>query len=320
MVGAQEASLSQFFTAQTVLNPAYVGDASFVHNDMKRICDRFVMNYRNLWPELPQGFNSLFLSYDRSFTNSYGSFGSYVIHDSYASGIINHSQVALQYSYFIPILQNAYKIHMGIEAVGHNRNLNTVNLRFPDQFNPFNGNSQNTSEIITGDVVNYVDAGVGFMIQSPQFQAGYSLKNVVSPFYTFFGTLNTENRQRHILTLEKDFKIGNNPKLPTTFSFKTIHENQSPFNRTSIGGTYSTDKFAMGASFQYSKMNDLRLSMVSLYTGFVFDNLIFGISHDVNINSSKLLSPLGTEISLRILTLRPDEHSALNEPMTNNVF
>ncbi len=319
-LSAQEAQFNQFFATETLFNPASVGNGAFANGDMRRQVNRFGLSYRNQWPSLPIGLNSAAISFDRSISNSFGGFGAYVIHDAFLYNSFNSTQATIQYSYYIPLGQDNWRIRMGMEASGVNKNININNLRFPDQIDDNTGEISATSEILNARNINFFDMGVGALLQGKNCELGYSVKNIVSPFYTFIGTETEEIRMSHNASVRYNFRVGNNDNLPTYLSVKALMNQQGAFSRWLFGGTYQTPQFSIGVFGQRLMKNELKMSGVSFFAGFKVNDLVVGLSQDVSLGQSRFVSSQSSEISLRLFINNPKSVDNQFQPLNKLVF
>lgn len=317
---AQEAQFNQFFATETVVNPATVGTGAFAKGDMKRQVSRLGLTYRNQWPSLPIGVNSAALTFDRCITNSFGGFGAYVIHDAFLYNAFNSTQVALQYSYYIPLDKNKWRMRMGMEGIGVNRNLNINNLRFPDQIDDKTGEISSTAEIINAKNVNYFDMSVGALLQHKNGEIGYSIKNIISPFYSFIGTETEEIRNSHFVTGRYDFRIGNNDRLPTHLSVRALMNKQGAFSRWLAGVTYQMPQLSFGVFGQRLIKNDMKMTGISFFAGLQINDMVLGLNQDISLGKSRYLSSQSSEISLRIFINNPKEIDDQFQPLNKLVF
>jgi len=286
-LSAQEAQFNQFFATETLFNPASVGNGAFANGDMRRQVNRFGLSYRNQWPSLPIGLNSAAISFDRSINNSFGGFGAYVIHDAFLYNSFNSTQATIQYSYYIDD--------------------NT-------------GEISATSEILNARNINFFDMGVGALLQGKNCELGYSVKNIVSPFYTFIGTETEEIRMSHNASVRYNFRVGNNDNLPTYLSVKALMNQQGAFSRWLFGGTYQTPQFSIGVFGQRLIKNELKMSGVSFFAGFKVNDLVVGLSQDVSLGQSRFVSSQSSEISLRLFINNPKSVDNQFQPLNKLVF
>jgi type IX secretion system PorP/SprF family membrane protein len=122
---AQDIQFSQFYASPLFLNPAFAGSA---HNT------RMSFHERIQWPGLEAKYLTSLFSFDTYFAKQKSGFGLMMLHDVQGSRILKSSEVALQYSYELPI-SNYFTVRAGLQAGIVSRNVNYAGMIFPDQLN-----------------------------------------------------------------------------------------------------------------------------------------------------------------------------------------
>ena len=319
-ISAQEAQFSQFFSNDNIVNPASAGNGSFVKGDMKRQVNRFGLAYRNQWPSLPIGINTIAASFDKGFVNSYGGFGAYVVHDAFLYNSFNSTQLAMQYSYYIPMSSDKIRLRMGLEADAISKSLNINSLRFPDQINNQTGELGATNENLNFRNVQYVDMAIGALLQSSKFELGYSAKNIISPFFSFLATDNVERRLSHTAKICYNFRVGNNDRLPTYLSIKSLIFRQDIFSKLMFGAAYQAPQYSFGIFAQGQKSGSFKYSALTFFAGFQFDEIAVGLSQDVNLGLTKSINSPSSEISLRYFLNQPTDLDEHFQPLFKQIF
>ena len=123
LVFSQDTQYSQFYAAPLYLNPGFTGSITQ---------HRFVANYRNQWPGLPNAFNSFSASYDYHEPHLNSGFGLIANTDRAGSANLSNSSLNLIYSYFIS-MENKVIIKPAISVGYAIRSLDFDRLVFGDQ-------------------------------------------------------------------------------------------------------------------------------------------------------------------------------------------
>ncbi len=173
----QDVQFSQFYAAQTYLNPGFAGSAH---------APRYMFHQRLQWPRLDAKYITSYFSAD-FFSQKYRSgFGVMVFHDYLGSNNITSSEVHLQYAYELPISKKL-SVRPGLQLGMVSRNGNYASLRFPHQFND-NGMHQwyNDYDWALQNKL-YPDVGAGGVLYSDQFWFSVSANHLNLPNYSVLG-------------------------------------------------------------------------------------------------------------------------------------
>lgn len=132
IVFGQDVQLSQFYAAQTFLNPAYAGGAH---------AHRAMFHQRLQWPgsnwpndSLNAKYMTSLFSYD-AFSNKYRSgYGIMLLYDNLGGSTYTNTELHFQYSYELPVSKNL-TFRPGLQVGMVSRGLNYTELTFPHQYN-----------------------------------------------------------------------------------------------------------------------------------------------------------------------------------------
>jgi type IX secretion system PorP/SprF family membrane protein len=174
---AQDVQFSQFYAAQTYLNPAFAGS---VH------LPRYTFHQRMQWPRLDAKYITTYASAD-FFSQKYKSgFGVMVFHDYMGSNTISSSEIHLQYAYELPI-SKTWTVRSGLQLGLVSRNANYSDLRFPHQFD--NRGLQTTDHGYNWDGLNkiYPEVSAGGVVYNKQFWFSFSGSHLNVPNYSSVG-------------------------------------------------------------------------------------------------------------------------------------
>ncbi len=124
-VYSQDVIYSQFYANPIYLNPAIAGS---------KLSSRLTLNYRNQWPTVSQGYNSMSVSWDQPVEKLSGALGVIVNGDVAAGGIYNSFSANGIYSYRIEVSENIlFNAAMQVGYLQHR--LDWSKLVFEDQSN-----------------------------------------------------------------------------------------------------------------------------------------------------------------------------------------
>lgn len=261
---AQDLHFSQFFNSPLTTNPANTG---FIPDGDYRLG----INYRNQWSSimtLPyktmSAFGDVQIMKDR-FENGWVGLGGVVLRDVAGSGNLTSTKVYGSIAYH-QMLGYSSLLSLGFNVGYANKQINTSNLKFPDQFDgKFFDNKLPTSVMLDRNNIGYLDMQVGmnyafFPNENVYVNGGFSAHHVNRPQESFFTSSDVSNRVpvRYIGFLNGSFKLNDmiivNPNVYYTTQAKvqelvagaTAHYNLSGDGTYQlIGGLYYRHKEAV---------------------------------------------------------------------------
>lgn len=171
---AQDPQFTQFYAAPMYLNPAYTG-VTYEH--------RFVANYRNQWPGIKKTYTTYMASYDYNMANLNSGLGLTVMQDRSGTAGLTHTQFGLNYAYHFKVGKFA-EMRFGVNLSYNMKRIDFDKLRFNDQI----ATGSNTSiEAVNYQPLNYMDFGVGALLNSTQYWLGFSAKHLSQPNSSLIG-------------------------------------------------------------------------------------------------------------------------------------
>jgi type IX secretion system PorP/SprF family membrane protein len=221
---AQDLHFSQFFNSPLTTNPANTG---FIPDGDYRLG----VNFRNQWSSLMSvpyktmsAFGDMQLMKDR-FENGWLGVGAVILRDVAGSGNLTSTKIYGSLAYH-QMLGYSSLLSLGFNIGYANKQINTSNLKFPDQFDgKFFDNKLPTSVMLDNNTIGYFDMQVGmnyayFPTENVYFNTGFSVHHVNRPRESFFASDNNfDNRipMRYIGFLNGSFKLNEqvilNPNL-----------------------------------------------------------------------------------------------------------
>ena len=176
-VKAQDPMFTQFYSNPIYLNPAFAGS---------RLCPRFVMNYRNEWPNISGNFVTTAASYDQKVEGLFGGLGLIVLTDN-AAKTLQTSRVSLIYSYHQKVTRK-FSINFGVEGSYYQKSVDWDRLTFGDMIDPRRGFVYQTNDVRRDDPVNNLDFSAGVIGYSEQFYAGFAVHHLTEPNESFLNS------------------------------------------------------------------------------------------------------------------------------------
>src|SRR4051812_23715308 len=210
----QDLHFSQFFNSPLTTNPANTG---FIPDGDYRLG----INYRNQWSSimtLPYKTMSAFADAQimkDKLDNGWIGIGGVILRDVAGSGNLTSTKVYGSVAYH-QMLGYSSLLSLGFNVGYANKQINTVNLKFPDQFDgKFFDNKIPTSAQIDRNNIGYLDMQVGmnyayFPTENIYVNGGFSVHHVNKPRESFFEDADVSNRvpMRYIGFLNGSFKIN----------------------------------------------------------------------------------------------------------------
>jgi type IX secretion system PorP/SprF family membrane protein len=288
---AQDIHLSQFYTADHLLNPAKVGDYDGDY--------RFIGNYRNQWRQINQDpLNTYIASFDKAF--HYYSHeidgGILVAHDEFTGFNTLTTKVLLTGGY--GYLLKGHKLRGGIQAGMVFNSTDLSKQTFPEQWNYYPGGSQTglfdpnlpTNETTLNRSQNYFDLNLGVQwskrFNKIESKSGFALNHLNRPKDSYFSSAVERLRMRKVFHAEVNFYL--NSKI--TLQPKLLWMWTSNANNMVFGGNlrYAT-KYKMlpavfAGAFYRSGANRNTDALVPV-VGFSYKRFDLGFSYDVNASS-----------------------------------
>jgi len=187
---AQDLHFSQFFNSPLVTNPANTG---FIPDGDYRLG----INYRNQWSSVMtmpyktmSAFGDVQLMRDR-FENGWIGAGGVILRDVAGSGNLTSTKVYGSLAYH-QMLGYGSLLSLGFNVGYANKQINTYNLKFPDQFDgKFFDNKLPTSAALANNNIGYLDMQVGmnyayFPTNKVYLNGGFSAMHINRPNESFF--------------------------------------------------------------------------------------------------------------------------------------
>jgi len=211
---SQDLHFSQFFNSPLTTNPANTG---FIPDGDYRLG----INYRNQWSTVMtvpyktmSAFGDVQVMKNR-LENGWVGLGGVILRDVAGSGNLTSTKVYGSVAYH-QMLGFSSLLSLGFNVGYANKQINTANLKFPDQFDgKFFDNKLPTSVILDRNNVGYLDMQIGmnyayFPTENVYVNTGFSVHHVNKPRESFFESDAVSNRvpMRYIGFLNGSFKLN----------------------------------------------------------------------------------------------------------------
>ena len=171
---AQDPQFTQFYAAPMYLNPAFTG-VTYEH--------RFVANYRNQWPGVSKAYQTYMASYDYNLSDIKSGIGVIAMQDRAGTAGLTHTQFGVNYAYHFNITKLT-EIRAGASISYNMKRLDFNKLKFNDQITTGSSVSQ---DAVYYEQLNYMDIGLGALLNSDQYWLGFSAKHINQPNASMMG-------------------------------------------------------------------------------------------------------------------------------------
>lgn len=298
---AQDAHFSQYYQVPAYLNPSLVGNFNGLY--------KVGINYRDQWrAALDKPYATFTATGESKFELGQGrnpdlaAIGIMFFSDKLSQYNLNTTQLALTGSYH-KLLDNRKKSYIGIgyQLGIFQKSLNYENLTFGDQFNAIDAYTNETLEVLPGNIIGFFDMSVGADYSTRpasgrDFNLGFSIFHFTSPNISYFAKnenpdkdINTDAQldPRYVVHASYNIPTGKNtnvePRLlymgqdkHKMFLLSTLFKYKNPKTEGRI--------FYFGPSLRLSNnLSKLAFESIILTTGIDYKGMNFGLSYDYNL-------------------------------------
>ncbi len=288
---AQDLHFSQWFNSPLTTNPANTGfipDADY----------RIGANYRNQWSAVmavPYQTMSIFADaqvFRNRIESGWLGLGGVVLHDVAGSGSLTTTRVYGSIAYH-QMLGYSSLLTAGFNVGWTNKNINSANLKFPDQIQQgFFDNTHTTNVYLDKPSINYFDMQVGmnyayFPTRNIYVNAGFSVQHINNARESFFTSdppgFDSRIPRRYIGFLNGSFKTSDQ----VIINPMAYYTNQAGASET-VGGlnvqyNLSGDGDQQLIGGVYYRVGDAVIPMI----GFIYKGIKLMFTYDVTISSLK---------------------------------
>lgn len=256
------------------------------------------MNYRNQWPEIPNGFVTYAVSFDKYFEKFRSGLGLIVMQDEAGSGKLRLTNIGLSYSFDFKIT-NSWHIRPGMGFLYTERGINFNSLLWSDQIS-VTGNSSSTSELNPMDNIGDIDFSASVLGYSDIFWFGFTIDHILQPNQSFY-YYEEDDENPALVPLKFSFyggtKMIKNESLlrpiPTSFQIAYLFKAQKQFRQLDIGVYWHRSPIVLGFWYRgiplYKEV--FNRDAFTILAGYKLRHLSIGYSYDFTM--SKLITSTG---------------------------
>ena len=287
---AQDPGYSQFYANPLHLNPAFAGTTEL---------QRFVLNYRNQWPQQGNSYSTYSVSYDRMLKNMKSGIGFQVYYDREPNNIVNTASASISYSHQVQLGMETF-MTLGLQGGIVNKQFDLNNLVFPSNIDQVSGEiSGNLPLQVSDENKFYPDFAVGLVGQHRKAFWGASVHHLNRPDesitegdqkgklpikITIHGGVRT--RQLHHGLLSREFTLSPN----------ILYQQQGSFKQLNLGIYMIEKSFLFGGWFRNNI--DVRPDALIALIGFAREKFQIGYSFDYTLSKLSNYSHGSHEVSL----------------------
>ena len=287
---AQDPEFSQYYFSPLYLNPAFAGTASD---------HRFIMNYRNQWPNIANGFVTYAFSYDYNLEGLNSGVGLLVATDRAGSASMQSTNFNFQYSYRVQfadkwIFSSGLNFGLGFRSVDFNKLIFYDQLEFDS--NNTNIPSDDPSAFKLGNTT-YFDFGAGGLLYSRKVWLGFNAAHLNNPNRSLIG----EESE-----IPVKFSVHGGVRVPLYHGLlkrdrvaaimpSFVYKQQGKFDQLDIGTYFFYEPVVVGLWYrgipiQQNAKDNISQDAVVVVLGFQLEKLELSYSYDVTVSE---LGPIG---------------------------
>lgn len=169
----QDPEFSQYYAAPLYLNPAFAGTSNE---------HRFIVNHRNQWPAIANGYTTTAFSYDYNLAGLNSGFGFLATQDQAGSAGMRSTEFNFIYSYKLP-LSSKWVLASGLNFGYASRSIDFNKLIFGDQLIAGSTGTVPTSDPALGNagMSRYFDFKAGALLYNRTVWLGFSASHLNEP-------------------------------------------------------------------------------------------------------------------------------------------
>jgi type IX secretion system PorP/SprF family membrane protein len=294
---AQDPQFSQYYQAPLYLNPGFTGITQQ---------QRFVVNHRIQWPNLPQAFSTYAASYDIFVDELRSGFGFLFTTDKMGSAGWTTTTFGFLYSYKIKISENLVfspGLYFGYGANG----LDRTKLEMQDGLE-YDGMSLDPELAKLGRTSNF-DFGSGFLFYNKSLWLGASFAHMNRPNIS---VLDQNGRLPMKTAIHGGARLnlgGSGLRTSPRASYLTpsfIYRQQGKsFSQLDLGVNYHVDPVSIGVwyrgkPFETTVINSIAHDALIFQMGLYFKYFTIGYSYDFTVSEMQTASGGAHEVSLMV--------------------
>jgi len=299
-MAAQDAQLTQFYASPLTLNPALTGAFEGRYRVGAAYRDQWRQVVENPIKTFSAGGDFRFKSPLKDAKEDAVGMGLVFFNDK--TGVIDFSttQIAVSFAYHKSLdNRNRQYLSLGVQGGLTQRNVNYEALNFNDEFNGNDGYTLGTGEVLPANNFSYADYNVGLNYiakfgRTGRFFLGGAVHHFTRPRAAFTEGRNEEGDRLFIrysgqmsayIPFKRNSKLAVTPRLLFATQGPHLQVNAGTNFRVAMG-KYSTSAVHFGSWARPVKADDgMRLDAVVALLGFEINNVLFGLSYDLNLHA-----------------------------------
>lgn len=293
VASAQDFQLSQYYQAPLYLNPGFTGITPQ---------QRFVLNHRVQWPNLPQAFATYAFSYDIFVNELRSGFGVLVTTDKMGSAGWRTNTASLLYSYKVKLTDNIV-FSPGL-SFGYGQNgLDRSKLVMGDELQ-YNGESTD-AELRKLGRHDYFDFSSGFLIYSRKLWFGATFSHMNKPNLSVLNEVSRLPMKTAVHAgVRLDLTNSMRTSRPSYLTPSIIYRMQgTSFSQLDLGVNYHIDPVSVGfwyrgKPFQKTPVSSIEQDALILFLGMYFKQFNIGYSYDFTVSNLGTSSGGAHELSI----------------------
>jgi type IX secretion system PorP/SprF family membrane protein len=313
---AQDKHFTQFYAAPLSLNPALTG----AFEGRYRVGTIYRDQWRNVLENPIKTFSVAadfrFDASKRRATEDAFALGLMFFNDKVSGIDFNTTQIALSAAYHKSLDDNGRQfLTLGVQGGVSQRTVNYGSLSFHDQFDGTTGYTMGSQEVLPGNNISFSDFNVGLnytseLARDGRFFAGVALHHFLQPVVSFYGNSAEGDRLHAKLSAQLAANIPLSRENRVAISPRLLMAMQGPHFEANVGtnfrfalGQYGSSALHFGTWARPVRNADgMGLDAVVALAGIEFNNVLLGLSYDLNIKALQASQRQGAfEISIAYL-------------------
>jgi type IX secretion system PorP/SprF family membrane protein len=294
---AQDPEFSQYYSAPLYLNPAFVGTT---------MDHRFILNYRNQWPNVARGYVTYAASYDYNLYQYNSGVGFLATVDQAGTAGMKSSQFNFLYSYKWSIAKK-WVISSGLNFGYAVRTIDFNKLLFGDQlqFDATGNVPSDDPALFNLGTAHYFDFKAGALAYNKNFWLGFAFSHINEPNRSLinqeaFVPLKTTIHGGVRIPLYTGAKKRSIPVLSPSF----VYKQQGQFHQLDVGAHLLYSPIILGLWYRgiplgKNVQGNISQDAVVLILGFQFEKVELTYSYDFTISSLGPISGGTHEMALK---------------------
>ena len=295
---AQDPEFSQYYAAPLYLNPAFTGTTDD---------HRFIMNYRNQWPNIARGYQTFAVSYDYNLYQYNSGVGFLATVDKAGTAGMKSTQFNFLYSYKWNI-SHKWVISSGLNFGYAFRSLDWNRLIFGDQLQFGADGTAPTDDPAVNNVgmAHYFDFNAGMLAYNKSFWFGFATSHLNQPNRSL---VNEESYIPMKTTIHGGVRIPlyGGPFRRDRISVLSpsfVYKRQGKFDQLDVGAYFLYDPIVIGLWYRgipvsKNAKGNISQDAVVVILGFNFEKMEVSYSYDFTVSELGPISGGTHEVALK---------------------